>query len=148
MQNLHVKITTVVAITVGVACGGTAVIAWHAAQPLFALGAPEVTAPLLAQFRHQIAMAAGLPGEQHLDSVTAPVATADDKAADAAEGEPKPEKQTSAPEAEAGQAPAQDGSAAQHEAEVDQAPAQGERAAQHEHDPGPAPDDRPDRSAA
>ncbi len=60
MQNLHVKITTVVAITVGVACGGTAVIAWHAAQPLFALGAPEVTAPLLAQFRHQIAMAAGL----------------------------------------------------------------------------------------
>lgn len=95
---------------------------------------PSLTDRIVIAPDPAIAMAAGLPGEQHLDSVTAPVATADDKAADAAEGEPKPEKQTSAPEAEAGQAPAQDGSAAQHEAEVDQAPAQGERAAQHEHD--------------
>ena len=60
MHNLHIKITTIFALTVGVACGGTAIIAWHAAQPLVALGNPDVTAPLLAQFRHQIALAAGL----------------------------------------------------------------------------------------
>ena len=37
MHNLHIKITTIFALTVGVACGGTAIIAWHAAQPLVAL---------------------------------------------------------------------------------------------------------------
>ena len=60
MRNLHAKITMVVGLAGAVACGGVAAIAWHAAQPIAALIPPESAAPLMAQFRHQIALGAAL----------------------------------------------------------------------------------------
>jgi len=60
MRNLHAKITMVVGLAGAVACGGVAAIAWHAAQPIAALIPPESAAPLMAQFRHQVALGAAL----------------------------------------------------------------------------------------